>query len=106
MDFSIENNKKIIDFLRNTADLIEKNEIDEQSFQLAGEYYMRYLCKTEIDEVDAKLEEKDLVKFLTVGWYIYNIILCICNILCNIVICNIDIFIFFICFAIFCLMSM
>ena len=36
---------------------------------------MRYLCKTEIDEVDAKLEEKDLVKFLTVGWYIYNIIL-------------------------------
>ena len=75
MDFSIENNKKIIDFLRNTAELIEKNEIDEQSFQLAGEYYMRYLCKTEIDEVDAKLEEKDLVKFLTVGWYIYNIIL-------------------------------
>jgi hypothetical protein len=75
MDFSIENNKKIIDFLRNTADLIEKNEIDEQSFQLAGEYYMRYLCKTEIDEVDAKIEEKDLVKFLTVGWYIYNIIL-------------------------------
>ena len=75
MDFSIENNKKIIDFLRNTADLIEKNEIDEQSFQLAGEYYMRYLCRTEIDEVDAKLEEKDLVKFLTVGWYIYNIIL-------------------------------
>jgi hypothetical protein len=74
MDFSIENNKKIIDFLRNTADLIEKNEINEQNLQLAGEYYMRYLCKTEIDEVDA-LEEKDLVKFLTTGWYIYNIIL-------------------------------
>jgi hypothetical protein len=75
MDFSIENNKKIIDFLRNTADLIEKNEIDDQSFQLAGEYYMRHLCKSEIDDVDAKLQEKDLVKFLTVGWYIYNIIL-------------------------------
>jgi len=75
MDFSIENNKKIIDFLRNTADLIEKNEINEQSFQLAGEYYMRHLCKTEIDNTNATLEEKDLVKFLTVGWYIYNIIL-------------------------------
>jgi hypothetical protein len=67
MDFSIEN--------RNTANLIEKNEISEQSLQLAGEYYMRNLCKTEIDDVNATLEEKDLVKFLTVGWYIYNIIL-------------------------------
>ena len=75
MDFSIENNKKIIDFLRNTADLIEKNEINEQSFQLAGEYYMRHLCKTHIDDANVTLEEKDLVKFLTVGWYIYNIIL-------------------------------
>ena len=76
MDFSIENNKKIIDFLRNTADLIEKNEINEQSFQLAGEYYMRHLCKIEIDDSTvATLDEKDLVKFLTVGWYIYNIIL-------------------------------
>jgi hypothetical protein len=67
MDFSIEN--------RNTANLIEKNEISEQSLQLAGEYYMRNLCKTEIDDVNATLEEKDLVKFLTVGWYIHNIIL-------------------------------
>ena len=75
MDFSIENNKKIIDFLRNTADLIEKNEISEQRLQIAGEYYMRHLCETEIDDVNATLEEKDLVKFLTVGWYIYNIIL-------------------------------
>jgi hypothetical protein len=72
MDFSIENNKKIVDFLRNTADLIEKKEIDNQSFQLAGEYYMRHLCKT---DTNITLEEKDLVKFLTTGWYIYNIIL-------------------------------
>jgi hypothetical protein len=28
-----ENNDKIINFLRNTADLIEKNEIDEQNLQ-------------------------------------------------------------------------
>ena len=71
-----ENNHKIIDFLRNTADLIEKNEIDEQSLQIAGEYYMRHLLKTEVDDnQNTTLEEKDLVKFLTVGWYIYNIIL-------------------------------
>ena len=75
MDFSIENNKKIIDFLRNTANLIEQNEIDDQSLQIAGEYYMRHLCKSEIDDVNATLDEKDLVKFLTIGWYIYNIIL-------------------------------
>ena len=70
-----ENNYKIIEFLRNTADSIEKNEIDDQSLQIAGEYYMRNLLKTEVDNQNATLEEKDLVKFLTVGWYIYNIIL-------------------------------
>jgi len=71
-----ETNDKIIEFLRNTADLIEKNEIDDQSFQIAGEYYMRYLLRTEVDDVqNTTIEEKDLVKFLTVGWYIYNIIL-------------------------------
>jgi hypothetical protein len=71
-----ENNDKIINFLRNTADLIEKNEIDEQNLQLAGEYYMRYLLQTEVDNVqNATIEEKDLVKFLTTGWYIYNVIL-------------------------------
>ena len=71
-----ENNDKIINFLRNTADLIEKNEIDDQNLQLAGEYYMRYLLQTEVDNVEnATIEEKDLVKFLTTGWYIYNVIL-------------------------------
>ena len=71
-----ENNDKIINFLRNTADLIEKNEIDEQNLQLDGEYYMRYLLQTEVDNVqNATIEEKDLVKFLTTGWYIYNVIL-------------------------------
>jgi hypothetical protein len=37
---------------------------------------MRYLLQTEVDNVqNATIEEKDLVKFLTTGWYIYNVIL-------------------------------
>ena len=72
----MSNNEYLINFLRNTADLIEKNEIDEQNLQLAGEYYMRYLLQTEVDNVqNATIEEKDLVKFLTTGWYIYKVIL-------------------------------
>lgn len=75
MEFNDENNKKIINFLRNLANNIENKTIDDKLLQHIGEFYMSVLFKEEIDKVDSSIEEKDLVKFLTVGWYIYNIIL-------------------------------
>lgn len=75
MDFSKENNIKISNFLRQTADLIDKDEIDEFTLEKAGEFYMGNLLKTELDKIESPIDEKDFVKFLTVGWYIYNIVL-------------------------------
>lgn len=75
MDFSEENNKKISEFLRETADLIDKNEIDDFTLEKAGEFYMCNLLRIELDKIESPVDEKDFVKFLTVGWYIYNVVL-------------------------------
>uniref|UniRef100_A0A6C0DZV2 Uncharacterized protein n=1 Tax=viral metagenome TaxID=1070528 RepID=A0A6C0DZV2_9ZZZZ len=75
MNFSEENNKKIIEHLRNIADLIENNEIDEKTLQSAGEFYMKQLFIDEIEKTDCTIEEKDMLKFLILGWYIYNFII-------------------------------
>ena len=75
MNFSEENNKKIIDYLRHVANLIENKEINEKTLQSAGEFYMKDLFMNEIEKVDCTIEEKDMVKFLILGWYIYNFII-------------------------------
>jgi len=75
MDFSQENNKKISTFLREVADLIDNNEIDDYTLEKAGEFYMGNLLRTELDKIESPVDEKDFVKFLTTGWYIYNIVL-------------------------------
>ena len=75
MNFSEENNKKIIEHLRNIAYLIENNEIDEKTLQSAGEFYMKQLFIDEIEKTDCTIEEKDMLKFLILGWYIYNFII-------------------------------
>jgi hypothetical protein len=72
---SIEN-KKISDFLRDLADDIDNNSIDDKSLENIGQFYMGYKLNKEIDNTpNASLDEKDLVKFLLVGWYIYRVIL-------------------------------
>ena len=63
MNFSEENNKKIIKHLRNIADLIENNEIDEKTLQSAGEFYMKQLFIDEIEKTECTIEEKDMLKF-------------------------------------------
>ena len=75
MNFSEENNKKIIKHLRNIADLIENNEIDEKTLQSAGEFYMKQLFIDEIEKTECTIEEKDMLKFLILGCYIYNFII-------------------------------
>lgn len=62
------NNKEIVEFLRKTANMIEKEEIDELSLQKAGEYYMK-------SQIPTTFSEKDAIKYLSIGWYIYNVIL-------------------------------
>lgn len=70
--------KNIIIFLRDLADSIEKKEICENKLKSVGEFYMAYNFETEIDkkkELKEDIDEKDFVKFLVMGWYIYCILL-------------------------------
>ena len=69
-------NKKLSDFLRDLADDIDNDVIDDKSLNSIGQFYMGYKLNKEIDETpNATLDEKDLVKFLVLGWYIYRVIL-------------------------------
>jgi len=65
--------EKLILFLRNIADSIEKKQLNEAEMFAVGEFYMSYHFQKEIDKVE-DIDEKDFLKFLILGWYIYYII--------------------------------
>ena len=54
-------------FLRELADKMDDETLSEDEKRLISEFYMEYKGKqTEIYEI------KELMKFFTLGWYIYN----------------------------------
>ena len=69
--------ENIILFLRNLADYIEKKELSENKLKIVGEFYMAYNFDEEINkpETQEEIVEKDFIKFLVMGWYIYCILL-------------------------------
>lgn len=75
-------NQQLIPFLRNLANSIESNELIPSQIKSIGEFFMAYKFKEE-SEKDLKNEEKkdknytkeDMVKFLSLGWYVYQILL-------------------------------
>lgn len=60
--------KELPKFLRNLADSIENNTISEVELRKVSEFYMSLLFSQKI----ASSPEKDHMKFLILGWYIYN----------------------------------
>ena len=80
------NNDALIPFLRNLADSIEKQQLLPTQLQSIGEFFMMYNFQeqTRRDNIEIKEEAKpaekefskeDLLKFLSMGWYIYQILL-------------------------------
>jgi hypothetical protein len=71
-----ENNKQLVPFLRNLADSVESNTISPEKLQYIGEFYMS--CKF-FDENKTQETENDdsidIVKFITLGWYMYKVLL-------------------------------
>ena len=66
---------QLVPFLRNLADSIEKKELLPDQLQKIGEFYMSYE-KEIYDSGDNSTEDSmDVVKFLTLGWYMYTHIL-------------------------------
>lgn len=67
--------ENIIVFLRELASSIEEKKISNEKLKLVGEFYMSYNFHSELDNTDTDIEEKDFIKFLVMGWYIYCILL-------------------------------
>jgi hypothetical protein len=72
MSFISKSNLQLVSFLRNLADSIEKEELLPEQVQKIGEFYMSYE-KEIYDSGDNSTEDSmDVVKFLTLGWYMYT----------------------------------
>jgi hypothetical protein len=63
-------------FLRDIADSIEDDSIEPSDKQRVGEFYMQYKFKNMINDINSSdIDEKDMIKFLVLGWYIYCVVL-------------------------------
>jgi len=70
-------------FLRNIADMLDSNSLNNKELQLVGEFYMSYKFQNNIvnnfDNIDNEelenIKDSDFIKYLILGWYIYCVIL-------------------------------
>jgi hypothetical protein len=77
-----ENAKQLIPFLRNLANSIESGEIKPKQLQTVGEFFMSYQFQEqatrdleESTSEEPHFSQDELIKFLSMGWYIYQVLL-------------------------------
>jgi hypothetical protein len=66
---NLNKNKELVLFLRNLADSVENNTITSEQSQKVGEFFMSFKMS---QEQDKDCEPMDVIKFITMGWYIYS----------------------------------
>lgn len=67
--------QELIQFLRNIANSIENDDIEPQDKQRVGEFFMEYNFKNTLTNINSSdIEDKDIIKFLVLGWYIYCVL--------------------------------
>jgi hypothetical protein len=81
----LKNTQLLSPFLRDLASNIDNGKISDELLQLVGEFYMSYLFAEQVRNDNKKKrrkrptkrnsDDKELQKFLCLGWYIYNKIL-------------------------------
>ena len=70
-----ETKQNLTVFFRNLADDIENDKLNEEELRYSGEFYISYLVQHHLDNnQDIDVSEKDLIKCLFLGWYMYNIV--------------------------------
>ena len=78
---SSETNERLIPFLRNLADSIENGNIMPKELQRIGEFFMAYQFQKQADkdtnqnESSEMFTKEELIKFVSLGWYVYQILL-------------------------------
>ena len=72
-----DENIKLYKFLNELSESISNNSITEPNLKLVGEFYMLYTSPKQTGNDNSIHTEQEMIKFLTLGWYVY------CNILVN-----------------------
>lgn len=81
IDFMTEEDERLIPFLRNLADSIEKRQLLPRQLLSIGEFFMSYQFQEQaIKDNDnssqpLRFNNEDLLKFITMGWFVYCVIL-------------------------------
>ena len=71
-----DNCKILIPFLRKIANSLENGELAPKQLGMIGEFFMKYQCEEELsNKKEREFTEKDMKKFLFLGWYVYTQIL-------------------------------
>jgi hypothetical protein len=81
-DLYNDSDKKLAPFIRELADSVDSKELEKDQLKCIGEFFMSYKFyekrngwdKKEEDENEEN-EEIDVVKFITMGWWVYTQIL-------------------------------
>lgn len=70
--------KELSDFLRTMADSIEHNTLDLSTQQKASDTFLQYKFISKLyndltcEHSEEEKDESDLLKFLSLGWYMYT----------------------------------
>jgi len=71
-----ESDKQLIPFLRKLADKIENNSILPEELKSVGDFFIKYrFINNNQVENNNEFSKDELMKFICLGWYIYNCIL-------------------------------
>jgi len=74
-------NIQLIPFLRNLADSVESKKLAPQQLQSIGDFFMSYQFQEQaIKDKDnsgfsSQYTHTELIKFLSLGWYVYQVLL-------------------------------
>ena len=66
----MNNQQQLIDFLRNLANDIENNNIEDEKLLNISQFMINYHFQNE--EISDDYSRNDMIKFLSLGWYIYT----------------------------------
>lgn len=65
----MENRKELVKFLRELSNSIENNDIEDKKLVEISKFFMKFKFD------DGEYERDEMVKYMSLGWYIYTYIL-------------------------------
>lgn len=67
--------KKVVTFLRELADKLEADQLSNDATLHISQFFMKFCFIDALSKGDDTPESEEMVKFLSLGWYIYNFLM-------------------------------